>query len=124
MIVEAERDLASRAHPLAGSFGAHAADLAVPRGTDVALPAPSGAGTTTTARVCRRRRPPRTAKNARVRRHGVARVADDVRRAIFLTGRFAALEARPDRSCFMPRTRFDTPPLTTGGSPWLLFDHP
>jgi len=123
VIVEAERDLASGAHPLTGSFGAQTADLAVPRGTDVALPAPSGVGTTTTARVCRRRCPPRTAKNARFRRHGVARVADDVRSAIFLTGRFAALEARPDRSASCP-ARFDTPPLTTGGSPWLLIDHP
>jgi len=102
MIVEAEQDRASRARPLTESCGPHAADLAVPRGTDVAPPAPSGAGTTTTAPVCRRRCPPRTAKNARFRRHGVARVADDVRRAIFLTGRFAALEARPDRAASCP----------------------
>ena len=92
--MEAEQDLASRAHPLTGSFGAHAADLRRARGTDVAPPAPSGAGTTTTARVCRRC-PPRTAKNAGVRRHRVARVADDVQHATFLTGRFAALGARP-----------------------------
>ncbi len=102
VIVEAEQDLASRAHPLTGSPSAHPANLAVPRITDVALPAPSRAGTTTTARVCRRHCPPRTAKNARFRRHGVAREADDVRRAISLTGRFAALEARPDPSVHAP----------------------
>lgn len=48
--VAAEWDFASRAHPLADSPSAHAADLAVSRSTEGrAEPAPSGAGTTTTA---------------------------------------------------------------------------
>jgi len=122
VVVEAKQDLASRAHPLTGSFGAHAADLAVPRGTDVAAARTQrswhdhhGAGMQTTL--------PAPHGQERPRPPGVAREADDVRRAIFLTGRFAALEARPDRSASQ-FARFDTPPLTTEGSPWLLIDHP
>ncbi|MGW5847136.1 ATP-binding cassette domain-containing protein [Streptomyces sp. NPDC055254] len=66
-------------------------DLAVPRGTVLALLGPNGAGKTTTVRILATLTDP-DAGTARVAGHDTAGARSRVRRAISLTGQFAAVD--------------------------------
>jgi daunorubicin resistance ABC transporter ATP-binding subunit len=75
-----------------GTFTAvDAVDLTVPEGSVLSLLGPNGAGKTTTVRMLATLSLP-TGGSARVCGHDVVREADAVRRAVSLTGQFAALE--------------------------------
>jgi ABC-2 type transport system ATP-binding protein len=89
-------DLAVEADGLTKRFGSFTAvdavDLTVPRGMVVSLLGPNGAGKTTIVRMLATLSEP-TSGTALVCGHDIATEADAVRRAISLTGQFAALEA-------------------------------
>src|SRR3954468_16919661 len=66
-------------------------DLEVPKGTVLALLGPNGAGKTTTVRMLATLTAP-TSGRATVCGHDVVTESEQVRRALSLTGQFAALE--------------------------------
>jgi len=90
-----DSDPAIETHDLTKRFGAFTAvdglDLSVDVGTVVALLGPNGAGKTTTVRILGTLTRP-DGGWARVAGHDVVSEADLVRRAISLTGQFAALD--------------------------------
>ncbi|MFD8631437.1 ATP-binding cassette domain-containing protein [Streptomyces sp. NPDC059533] len=89
-------DLGIHATGLTKSYGAlrvlDGIDLAVPRGSVLALLGPNGAGKTTTVRILATLTEP-DAGTARVAGHDTASARTLVRRAISLTGQFAAVDA-------------------------------
>ncbi|MDH2425894.1 ATP-binding cassette domain-containing protein [Sphaerisporangium sp. TRM90804] len=90
-----EDEWAVQAHGLGKSYGAvrvlDGLDLAVRRGSVFALLGPNGAGKTTTVRILATLLAP-DAGRARVAGHDVVGERSRVRRAISLTGQFAALD--------------------------------
>ena len=93
--MNAPKPLAIEARSLSKSYGDNAVlggiDIAVPEGTIFSLLGPNGAGKTTTVNILTTLIPANGGE-AFVRGHSVADDADEVRKAIGVTGQFAAVD--------------------------------
>jgi ABC-2 type transport system ATP-binding protein len=93
--MNAPKPLAIEARNLSKSYGDNAVlggiDIAVPEGTIFSLLGPNGAGKTTTVNILTTLIPANGGE-AFIRGHSVANDADEVRKAIGVTGQFAAVD--------------------------------